>query len=105
GGIEQQWGASGGAGGTSGSGSRTYYAGHDRQTDTGLVYMNARWMDPGSGGFISVDPVISDAFEPMAYNGYSYVENNPIMFDDPTGMCVMCLISAINGIVQSMAGS
>ena len=65
GGIEQQWGASdgdeNGNGGTSGSGSRTYYAGHDRQTDTGLVYMNARWMDPGSGGFISVDPVLKNS--------------------------------------------
>jgi len=101
GGIEQQWGSSGGAGGTSGSGSRSYYAGHDRQTDTGLVYMNARWMDPGSGGFISVDPVISNAFEPKAYNGYSYVENNPIMLDDPTGMGTMCVIGAINSFATS----
>jgi len=48
--IAEQWGSSGGVTGTSGLGARIYYAGHDRQTDSGLVYMNARWIDPGSGG-------------------------------------------------------
>ena len=40
--IAEQWGSSGGANGSSGLGSRTDYAGHDRQTDSGLDYMNAR---------------------------------------------------------------
>lgn len=86
GGIEDRWGSNGGSGGTSGTNGREYYAGHDRQQDTGLVYMNARWMDPGAGTFISVDPVVADAFDPQAYTGYAYVRNNPVNLDDPTGM-------------------
>ncbi|MCR9092851.1 MAG: hypothetical protein NXI30_01415 [bacterium] len=74
---------------SSGSGverSRRYYAGHDRQTDVGLVYMNARWMNPHSGTFLSVDPLVPDATDAQAYNGYSYARNNPVVNDDPTGM-------------------
>ena len=33
------------------------YTGHVNDPDTGLVYMQARYYDPGWGGFLSVDPV------------------------------------------------
>lgn len=65
--------------------SRRYFAGHDRQAELGLVYMNARWMDPGSGTFVSVDPVVRSATTSQSFNGYAYVENNPISAVDPTG--------------------
>lgn len=74
--------------GSSGVGSRKYYAGHDRQLDVDLVYMNARWMDPGSGTFISVDPVVREATVAQSFNGYAYTENNPVTGIDPTGMSV-----------------
>lgn len=43
-------------------------------------------MDPGSGTFTSVDPVVRSATNPQTFNGYSYVENNPINAIDPSGM-------------------
>jgi RHS repeat-associated protein len=71
---------------------RKYYAGHRRHDDTGLVYMKARWYDPGSGTFLSVDPVVAGAGDPQAYNAYAYARNNPINLTDPTGMCPAALM-------------
>src|SRR6056297_300145 len=48
--------------------------------------MRARWLDPEVGRFLSVDPLIRSLEKPQSLNGYSYVENNPTLFVDPTGM-------------------
>ena len=47
--------------------------------------MQARWYDPGSGGFLSVDPVVRSIGNPQSANAYSYIENNPVNGVDPTG--------------------
>ncbi len=75
--------AEAGGGGLDG---RRFYAGHDRQEQTGLVYMNARWMDPSSGTFLSVDPIVRDAATAQTFNGYAYAANNPVSRIDPNGM-------------------
>jgi RHS repeat-associated protein len=65
---------------------RKRFAGHEIHHDTGLVYMQARWMDPNAGTFLSIDSLVGDAFDPQAVNAYSYARNNPVSFTDPTGM-------------------
>ena len=45
-----------------------------------LVYVNARYLDPVIGRFISLDPVKDGS------NWYAYCENNPLKYVDPTGM-------------------
>jgi RHS repeat-associated protein len=74
GGVDQEW----------GPGQRVY-AGHLRQDETGLHYMKARWMDPATGTFLSVDPLIVPS-DPQSGNAYTYARNNPVMNTDPTGM-------------------
>lgn len=64
---------------------RTFYAGHRRDDDSGMFYMQARWYDPGSGRFLSVDPMIRSLANPQSLNAYLYAENNPIALYDPTG--------------------
>lgn len=49
--------------------------------------MQARWYDPGAGTFLSVDPVVANAFDPQSLNAYAYARNNPVNVVDPTGMC------------------
>ncbi len=69
-----------------------YYAGHRRHEGSGLVYMNARWQDPEAGVFMTVDPLVSSKGDPQSYNAFSYVRNNPVNSDDPSGeMCRICL--------------
>lgn len=63
------------------------YAGHRYDGSSGLVYMNARWYEPGAGRFMSVDPVVALKDDPQSQNPYSYARGNPILYDDPSGMC------------------
>jgi RHS repeat-associated protein len=71
---------------SSGENPPNIFAGHQDLRHSGYVYMQARWYDPGSGTFLSVDPVVADAGDPQAYNAYAYVRNNPVNATDPTGM-------------------
>lgn len=68
-----------------GASGRRHYAGHPQQAETGLTYMRARWQDPQSGGFLSVDPVFRVG-DPKRMNGYTYAEGNPLSRVDPTGL-------------------
>lgn len=61
------------------------YTGHVNDPDTGLVYMQARYHDPGRGGFLSVDPVAPTPGNIYSFNRYGYASNNPIMNIDPDG--------------------
>ena len=47
--------------------------------ESGLIYLRARYYDPGTGRFTQEDP-IKDGL-----NWYVYAGNNPIMFVDPSG--------------------
>jgi RHS repeat-associated protein len=63
-----------------GESERIKYTGKDFDEDAGLYYFNARWYDPGTGRFITEDPIRYGA------NWYGYANNNPLMFVDPTGL-------------------
>ncbi|WP_189129998.1 polymorphic toxin-type HINT domain-containing protein [Wenjunlia tyrosinilytica] len=55
------------------------------QDTTGLTHLGAREYDPSMGRFVSVDPVM-DLSDPQQINGYTYGNNNPLSFSDPSGM-------------------
>ncbi|MFD7959325.1 RHS repeat domain-containing protein [Streptomyces zaomyceticus] len=52
---------------------------------TGLTHLGAREYDPGTGRFLSVDPVI-DFGDPAQMNAYAYGHNNPLTKSDPDGL-------------------
>ncbi len=56
------------------------YAGGYTDPD-GLIYLLNRYYDPAAGAFISVDPAISQTYEPYLYAG-----DNPVSRTDPTGL-------------------
>ena len=62
------------------------YTGHVNDPETNLVYMQARYYDPATGRFLSTDPVKPRAGDAFNFNRYAYVDNNPIMGIDFTGM-------------------
>ena len=57
------------------------YTGRERDAETRLYYYRARYYDPELGRFITEDPLGFSA----GINFYTYVDNNPINLNDPTG--------------------
>jgi RHS repeat-associated protein len=50
-----------------------------------LNHMNGRIEDAFAGRFLSADPFVPDPTNTQSYNRYSYVNNNPLSFVDPSG--------------------
>jgi RHS repeat-associated protein len=60
--------------------------------ETGLVYLHARYYAPGSGQFLSGDPIEGKVTDARSWNRYGYVSGNPILLKDPGGTkeCLEC---------------
>ncbi|TCC34935.1 RHS repeat-associated core domain-containing protein [Kribbella sindirgiensis] len=61
------------------------YTGHEDDRDTGLINMGGRMYDPALGKFLTPDPNVDGANATQAWNGYTYVSNNPHRYTDPSG--------------------
>jgi|WetSurMetagenome_2_1015567.scaffolds.fasta_scaffold195634_2 RHS repeat-associated protein len=59
--------------------------GKERDQETGLDYFGARYYSGAQGRFMSVDPGPFTIADPQSWNRFSYVQNNPLKFVDPTG--------------------
>jgi len=63
------------------------FTGHERDKETGLDYMLARYYSSSLGRFMAVDPS-GESVElgnPQSWNRYVYASNNPLRFVDPDG--------------------
>ena len=49
--------------------------------------MNARYYVPYIYRMLTPDSIVPDPANPQSYNRYSYVNNRPTVFSDPTGHC------------------
>ncbi|PWV97892.1 RHS repeat-associated protein [Paenibacillus cellulosilyticus] len=61
------------------------YSGEMWDSTTQLQYLRARWYDPSEGRFINKDTYEGDITNPLTLNLYTYVENNPLIYLDPSG--------------------
>ena len=73
------------------------FTGHHHDDGIGLIYMNARFFVPEIGRFAAPDSIVPDATNPQSLNRYSYVENNPMGFTDPSGNCRRITIYGLFG--------
>jgi RHS repeat-associated protein len=55
-----------------------------RQDESGLIYLHARYYDPVLGRFLSPDPVLDDRTS-VGLNGYAYAGNDPVNATDIDG--------------------
>jgi RHS repeat-associated protein len=77
---------------TSGSGSVSnpfQYAGQYLDTESGLDYLRARYLDPASGQFMSLDPLVEKTRQPFAYT-----VDSPLDRIDPSGL--LCTSGDLN---------
>jgi RHS repeat-associated protein len=64
--------------------SRDGFTGHTALGNLDINHLHGRVHDTVSGRFLSPDPYVMEA-DTQGFNRYSYVENNPLSFRDPTG--------------------
>ena len=67
------------------------YTNHEHQDQLTLIDMNARMYDPITGRFLSPDTMVPWPTYAMSHNRYTYVNNNPLKYYDPTGHYNACV--------------
>ncbi|MBF0367092.1 MAG: hypothetical protein HQK50_16070 [Oligoflexia bacterium] len=78
------------------------FTGQYKDDDTGLYYFEARYYDPTIGRFITPDPLfLNDPQKCLKSvrecNLYQYAGNNPIKYNDPTGLIIKIWNEALTG--------
>ncbi len=68
-----------------GTKSKYLYTSQENDPETGLDYYNARYYYSHIRHFTQPDDIIADLYNPQQLNRYSYVGNNPLTYNDPTG--------------------
>ncbi len=86
------------------------YAGEYFDDESGLYYLRARYYDPTIGRFISRDTLEGDITNPLTLNQYTYVENDPLGYVDPSGhfsigAVIRTAVSVAVSVISSMSRS
>ena len=81
--------------------TRRGFTDHEQLDDFSLVHMNGRVYDPQLGRFLSPDPFVQFALSSQGYNRYTYANNNPLSFTDPSGY--FSLGGLIGSIIESVS--
>jgi len=80
------------------------FTGHERDNETGLDYMLARYYSPAATfRFLTVDPVFRPSrnlYEPQRWNRYVYSLNNPMRYIDPDGRDAVTTVDHTNKTVK-----
>ena len=77
------------------------YCGEQFDSFTGLYYLRARYMNPSTGTFITMDEYSGSVFEPVSLHKYLYANANPVMYSDPSGYNAAAL--SLGGIGSAFA--
>ncbi len=87
----------------SGATDNTYGFQGEEKDETGLYYLRARYMDPSTGTFTSMDTYGGSLSDPMSLHKYLFANSNPVKYCDPSGHSATlgeCVeVCAIIGIV------
>jgi RHS repeat-associated protein len=73
---------------TGGDAVRQQFTSKDRDIETGLDYLGARYYASAQGRFTSVDPTMESVSgtNPLSWNRYAYAFNSPLRYVDPLGL-------------------
>ncbi|WP_228025815.1 RHS repeat-associated core domain-containing protein [Streptococcus ruminantium] len=67
------------------AGKSTVSSGGEARDVTGLDYLRARYYDSQTGTFLTADSYQGSRTDPLSHNLYTYVQNNPANYTDPSG--------------------
>jgi len=88
-----------------GPGANHYkFAGKERDQESGLDYLGARYFGSALGRFVTPDSTsYSTLRDPQRWNLYSYVMNNPLRYNDPDGHAAECKTDATKCLAGAQA--
>jgi RHS repeat-associated protein len=78
--------------------SNYMYQSEQKDGESSLIFLRARYYDPSIGRFTSQDPLGGDMGNPASQNGYNYANSNPINFVDPSGLSALSTIGDLSGL-------
>lgn len=89
--------------------SNQVFTSYDRSSATGLGYALNRTYSQGQSRFTQADPIgvgAASLGNPQSNNLYAYVQNNPVDFMDPMGLCTLNInIKNVAGVANSVIQS
>ena len=93
-----------GTGSNSGSAMGPFSFTGRHQDTSDLSYYRARYYEPEIGRFLTQDSWPGELERPSSQNKYTYVENNPVNFTDPSGRIAVNRVAALAFFAIGMSG-
>ena len=87
------------------AGSGFGYNGEYYNAATGMVYLRARFYEPEMNRFSQKDVVRGSIIQPGSLNRYSYVQNDPVNFIDPSGQSLKSAWNSLKNAAQNAVTS
>ena len=89
--------------GSSGAFANNYkFTGEQLDPGLGFYYLRARYFNPGTGGFVSMDSYSGSLNNPISLNKYLYTHASPVMWVDPSGRITLAELSTTLGVVANL---
>ena len=79
------------------------FTGEQLDPGLGFYYLRARYFNPGTGGFVSMDSYGGNGRDPISLNKYLYANANPVMFVDPSGKVTLGEVASLASIVSTIS--
>ena len=73
------------------------------EADFGLYFYKARWYDAYLNRWTSPDSIIPLGQGVQAFDRYAYVNNSPVVYNDSSGHCAICMIVVGVALVADVA--
>ncbi len=87
-----------------GTGSSPYGFTNEWTDGNGMIYLRARYYEPGLGRFITKDVWPGDFNHPLSLNSWLYAYSNPVRFSDPSGFISQADSNEANRIRAALLG-
>ena len=81
------------------------YVGEEYNANTGLYYLRARYMNPTTGSFTTMDSYQGNLYDPISLHKYAYANANPVSYTDPSGyfsLSECAVVQAINSNIDKI---
>jgi RHS repeat-associated protein len=78
------------------------YTGERLDSDLSLYYLRARYMDPATGRFHTMDTYEGSASDPLTLHKYLYAHHDPVSYIDPCGKFALLLEFGVSRIFDKV---